>query len=75
MDEFDAFINKTTDAKLAQYIASRQKEIAKLLEKRVFKFVTTADILNNAWIFNFCFVHKVKNTGTDKTYEKNQLVV
>lgn len=75
IDKFDAFINKTADIKPAQYIAFKQKKIAKLLEKRVFKVVTTANILNNAQIFNSHFVDKVKNASTEKAYKKNWLVV
>lgn len=69
IDEFDA------DAQPAQYTASRQKEIAGLLEKNVFKVVTTADIPSNAQIFNSRFEDKIKNPGTDKAYEKSRLTV
>lgn len=41
------FINKDANRKLAQYITSRQKEIAELLAKNVFKVVTIANILTN----------------------------
>ena len=50
------YLSKNTDALPAQYTASRQKEIAKLLEKGVFKVVTTDSILSNAQIFNSRFV-------------------
>lgn len=41
INKSDTFI-KNVDAPLAQYIASRQKKIAKLLEKNIFKIVTNA---------------------------------
>ena len=47
MDEFDVFI-KNVDAPLAQYTASRQKKITRLLEKGVFKVVTGGNIPSNA---------------------------
>ena len=75
MDEFDVFINKNSDAHPAQYTASRQKEITGLLEKGVFKVVTSKDVPSNARIFNSRFVDEVKNAGTDKAYEKSRLVV
>lgn len=75
IDKFNAFINKNPSEKLVQYIASRQKEVAGLLEKRVFKFVTSDSISSNARIFNSCFVDKIKNLGTDKVYEKSWLFV
>ena len=55
----------------AQYTASREKEIAELFEKGVFKVVTSADIPSNTQIFNFRFVNKIKHIGTDKAYEKS----
>ena len=66
---------KNTDASLAQYTISRQKEITGLLEKNVFKIVIGGNILSNTRIFNACFVDKVKHTSTDKAYEKSWLVV
>ena len=66
---------KNTDTTPAQYIASRQKEIAGLLEKGVFKVVTSADIPSNTRIFNSRFVDEIKHAGTDKAYEKSRLVV
>ena len=74
MDELDVFI-KNADATLAQYAASRQKEITGLLEKGVFKVITSEDIPNNARIFNSRFVDKIKHVGTNKAYEKSWLVV
>lgn len=75
IDKFDVFINKNADPQQIQYTEFRQKEIAGLLEKRVFKVVTTANIFNNAQIFNSCFIDKIKNPNTDKAYEKSCLVI
>ena len=74
IDEPDVFI-KNTDATPAQYTASRQKEIAGLLEKDIFKVVTSADISSNTRIFNSRFVDEIKYAGTDKAYKKSRLVV
>lgn len=75
MDKFDIFINKNANILSTQYTASRQKEITGLLEKGVLKVVTTEDIPSNTQIFNSYFVDEMKNSGTDKAYEKSQLVV
>lgn len=72
MDEFDIFINKDADA---QCTASRQKAIAGLVEKRVFKVIISEDVPSNTQIFNSCFVNEIKNPGSDKAYEKKRLVV
>lgn len=47
MNKFDEFINKNADTQLAQYIASQQKEVSRLLEKEVFKGVISEDDLSN----------------------------
>lgn len=60
---------------LTQFATSRQKKIAGLLEKSIFKFVTSVNILSNTQIFDSCFVDKVKHTSTDKAYKKSRLVV
>lgn len=69
------FINKNANNKSAQYITSIQKKIARLLEKCIFKVVTTHNILSNAQIFNSRFVNKIKNLDINKTYKKSRLVV
>ena len=74
MDESNVFI-KNVDTPPTQYSASRQKEIAGLLEKGVFKVVISADIPNNTQIFNSHSVDEVKHAGTDKASEKCWLVV
>ncbi len=75
INKFDMFINKNADDKLVQYITSRQKEVARLFEKGVFKIVTINDISSNAQIFNSCFVNKIKNPNTDKAYKKSRLII
>ncbi len=75
IDEFDVFTNKDANTQPPQYTASRQKKFAGLLEKVVFKVVTTEDIPSNVQIFNFRFVDEIKNPGTDKTYEKSRPVL
>lgn len=71
MDKFDLFINNNANIQVAQYTASRQKEIARRREKDIFKFNTTKNILNNAQIFNSCFINEIKCPDTDKTYVKS----
>lgn len=71
IDNLNIFINKNTNI---QYIASKQKEIAGLLKKKVFKVITFKDVSNNTQIFNSCFIDKIKNLNTDKTYKKSCLV-
>lgn len=58
-----------------QYTISRQKGIAGLFKKSVFKVITIKDIPSNTKIFNSYFVNEIKNLGTDKIYEKSQLVI
>lgn len=48
LDKLDIFINKDENAQLSQYSISRQKEIAGLFKKSVFKVVISKKILSNA---------------------------
>lgn len=75
ISEFNMFINKNSDDKSAQYTISRQKDIAKLFEKDIFKVITTNNIPSNVHIFTSYFVDKIKNFGSDKAYEKSWLVI
>lgn len=75
MDKFDAFTNKDVDAQPPKYTASRQKGIAGLLEKSVFKVVTPEEIPSNTQVFNSRFVDEIRNSGTNKAYEKSRLIV
>lgn len=61
--------------RLLPYIELRQKEISGLLEKGVFKAVNSEDVPVNIRVFNSQFVDKIKNTDTDKAFEKSRLVV
>lgn len=58
-----------------QFSASRQKELAGLLEKGVFEIIKLADVPQGIRIFNSRFVDEIKNKGTDKAFEKSRLVV
>ena len=69
------FKNKSANTKLDQYILSKQKKIAGLLEKGIFEVVIIADITTHAQIFHSCYVNKTKNAGIDKAYEKSRLVI
>ena len=62
-------------SKLPQFTSSRQKEVAGLLEKGVFKLVNSEDVPDDARVFNSRFVDEIKNPGTDKAFEKSRLVV
>jgi len=51
------------------------KEINRLLEKGVFTVITERDVLQGIYIFNLCFIDKIKHPGTDRAFEKSRLVV
>ena len=67
--------NNLSATKLPQYTASRQKEIADLLEKGVFQLADPQDVPTDARIFKSQFVDEIKNAGTEKAFEKSCLVV
>ena len=46
-----------------------------MLKKGVFEFIDTVDVLKGVRIFNSQFVDEIKNTRTDKVFEKSRLVV
>jgi hypothetical protein len=71
------FIFNTTDAVnlVPSFTASRQKEIAGLLEKGVFISVNKGDVPADVRIFSFRFVDEIKHSGTEKAFEKSRLVV
>ena len=48
-----------------QYVASRQKEITRLLKKEIFEIVNQQDISSNNRIFNFRFVDEIKHSDTN----------
>lgn len=47
MDKLNVYINKDVDTQPSQYIAFRQKEIAGLFEKSVFKAVNSDKVPSN----------------------------
>lgn len=51
------------------------KKNTKLLEKCFFKALNIDSIWNNAQIFNFCFINKIKNLDIDKVYKKYWLII
>ncbi len=59
----------------SSFIASRQQEIAELLEKDVFLSVNRAEMFSHIRIFNSRFVNEIKHSRTDKTFEKFRLVI
>ena len=62
-------------SKSAQFVESRQKEVLGLIKKGVFQIVDYSKIPTGARIFNSLFLDEIKNQGTEKAYEKLQLVV
>lgn len=48
-----------------------KKKLPNYLIKKVFKVVTSKDILSNNLIFNFYFINKIKNLAINKTFKKN----
>jgi hypothetical protein len=59
----------------SSFIAFRQKEIVDLLEKGIFLSINKKNVSANVRIFNSRFVDEVKNSGTEKTFEKFRLVM
>jgi hypothetical protein len=57
------------------FIAFRQKEIIDLLEKEVFLSINKKNVSTNIRIFNSQFVDEVKNSDTEKAFEKFRLVM
>ena len=57
------------------YVKSRKKKIIELIEKGIFISVNKKKMSENMRIFNSRFVDKVKNVGTDSTFEKSHLVM
>ena len=51
------------------------KEINRLLKKGIFAVVTERDVLQGVYIFNLCFVDKIKYLSTDKVFKKSRLVI
>ena len=67
----DKYTDNDVDSWLCQYPASRQKQIAKLLKKEVFRIVTPEKIPSNAQVLNPYLVNKIKDLYTDKAYDKS----
>jgi hypothetical protein len=59
----------------SSFTASRQKEIADLLEKGVFLSVNKGDVSADVRIFSSRFVDEIKHPDTEKAFEKSRLVV
>jgi len=52
-----------------------RKEINGLLKKGVFAIIIERDVLQGVYIFNSCFVNKIKHPGTNKAFKKLRLVI
>ena len=65
----------TINLQNTQFGASCQKELAGLLKKGVFEIIKLANVPQGVQLFNLHFVNKVKNVGTNKAFEKSQLIV
>jgi hypothetical protein len=59
----------------SSFTAFRQKEIVDLLEKEIFLSVNKKNVSANTRIFNSRFVDEVKNSDTEKAFEKFRLVI
>jgi hypothetical protein len=57
------------------FIASRTKEIVKLLEKKVFESINKDDASIDVRIFSSRFVNEIKHSEIEKTFEKSRLVM
>ena len=53
----------------------RHKEINGLLEKGVFAVITERDIPQGVYIFNLCFINKIKHPSTNKAFKKLRLII
>ncbi len=60
---------------MSPFIASRQKEIAGLLEKGVFISVNKRDVSTDVRIFSSRFVNEIKQSEIEKAFEKFRLVI
>jgi hypothetical protein len=67
-------LNSITSAD-SSFTASRQQEIADLLEKDVFLSVNRAEVPSDVRIFSSRFVNEIKHPDTNKAFEKFRLVV
>jgi hypothetical protein len=63
------------DADVKQFAESRYAKVLGLIAKDVFEITTKSEVLRGSCIFNFRFVDKVKNKGTEKAFKKLKLVV
>ncbi len=59
----------------SSFIAFRQKEIIDLFEKEIFLSVNKENVSANIRIFNSRFVDEVKNSDTEKAFEKFRLMI
>ncbi len=59
----------------SSFIAFRQKEIVDLLEKEIFLSINKRNVSLNIRIFNSRFVDEVKNSDTEKAFEKFRLMM
>ncbi len=73
-----AYLNFTLNSIInvdSSFIASRQQEIAELLEKDVFLSVNRTEISSDIRIFSFRFVNEIKHSKTNKAFEKFRLMI
>ncbi|KAI9044044.1 uncharacterized protein KD926_001866 [Aspergillus affinis] len=71
----NVFLQTGSDPGIQLYHVSRQKEVNGLLEKGVFEFLKSEDILPGTRLFNSRFVDEIKNKGTERAFEKSRLVI
>jgi hypothetical protein len=68
-------LNSITNSAVLQFTASRQQEIADLLEKEIFLSVNRAEVSPDVRIFSFRFVNEIKHPSIEKAFEKSRLVI
>ena len=71
----DKYIDNDAVSELSQYSASRQNQIAGLLQKDVFRIVSPKKIPSNTQVFDLYFIDEIENPCTNKAYDKNRLVM
>lgn len=71
----DNFYYHNINIRLFLYTLSRQNKILRLLNKRIFQVVNPRHVPVDIRVFNSRFVDEIKNTSTNKAFQKFRLVV
>ena len=76
IDEVECFFVDQFEPKTpSQFVASKQKEVLKLIEKEVFQLTDFSEIPMGIRIFNFRFVNEIKHQSIEKKLKKSRLMM